>query len=94
MCLRSSIDRFAIPCIYEVEGITTMPVYHLPNLEVNTGQKTNSNRFPVVVAPPVWSAEILSGSSLANAAHSAARLSIRPAVDVQYVLLRTFLEPY
>ncbi|KAF9699398.1 hypothetical protein EKO04_002670 [Ascochyta lentis] len=26
MCLRSSIDRFAIPCIYEIEGITTMPV--------------------------------------------------------------------
>lgn len=26
MCLRSSIDRFAIPCIYEVEGIITMPV--------------------------------------------------------------------
>ncbi|KAH6638449.1 hypothetical protein C7974DRAFT_308474 [Boeremia exigua] len=26
MCLPSSIDRFAIPCIYEIEGITTMPV--------------------------------------------------------------------
>jgi hypothetical protein len=29
MCLRCSIDRFAIPCIYEVEGITTMPVCYL-----------------------------------------------------------------
>ena len=26
MCLRSSIDRFAIPCMYEIEGIITMPV--------------------------------------------------------------------
>lgn len=26
MCLRSSIHRFAIPCMYEIEGIITMPV--------------------------------------------------------------------
>ncbi|OSS49820.1 hypothetical protein B5807_06068 [Epicoccum nigrum] len=26
MCLRSSFDKFAIPSIYDVEGITTMPV--------------------------------------------------------------------
>jgi hypothetical protein len=88
MCLRSSIDRFAIPCIYEVEGITTMPVCHLLSPEINRCYRTNSNRYLVVVAPPVWSAETLFGSSPANAAHSAARLSTRLAALVQYVLLR------
>ena len=92
MCLRSSIDKFAFPCIYEAEGITTMPVCYLLSIKVNQSCRTNGDRYLVVVAPPVWSAETLSGSFPANAAHSAARLLTRPAVHVLYVLLRTCVE--
>ena len=86
MCLRSSIDRFAIPCIYEIEGITTMPVccpFVVQSRSLDT--RTDCDRYLVVAAPPVWSVEIQYGSSPANAAHSVAHLSIRLAILVRYV---------
>lgn len=58
-----------------------MPVRRLfLRLEINWREKTDSDRYLVVVAPPVWSAETPFGSFPANAAHSAARLSTRPAL--------------
>lgn len=86
MCLRSSIDRFAFPCIYEVEGITTMPVCRSLKSGPIYVRKTDSHRYLVVVVPPVWNVETPSGSFPASAAHSVARLSIRLRILVPYVL--------
>lgn len=72
MCLRSSIDRFAIPCIYEIEGITTMPVSRVFS-ELALIVEADWKRYLDVVALLAWSAETPYGSSLGNAAHSAVR---------------------
>lgn len=72
MCLRSSIDRFAIPCIYEIEGITTMPVCWIQYVYI--ANVTYRYRFLVAAALLASSVETPYGSSPANAAHSAVRL--------------------
>lgn len=56
MCLRSSFDKFAIPSIYDVEGITTMPVCPPQKLSHRHVQQTDGPRFPVAAVPPVWNA--------------------------------------
>ncbi|KAF3001795.1 hypothetical protein E8E13_002141 [Curvularia kusanoi] len=76
MCLRSSFDRFAIPTIYDDEGITTMPVCLLLDPIHWRVQRTDGFRFLDAVVPPAWSVGTLFGSFPANAAHSVARLSV------------------
>lgn len=86
MCLRSSIDRFAIPCIYEVEGITTMPVCcHFKIQPRSVVNRTDCYRYLVVAALPAWSVETPYGSFPANAAHSVVHLSIDLAIFVRSV---------
>jgi hypothetical protein len=54
MCLRSSFDKFAIPSIYDVEGITTMPVCPFQKLSHRHVQQTDGCRFLVAAVLPVW----------------------------------------
>lgn len=56
MCLRSSFDKFAIPSIYDVEGITTMPVCPPQKLSHRHVQQTDGPRSLVAAVPPVWNA--------------------------------------
>lgn len=85
MCLRSSFERFAIPCMYEIEGIITMPVSILSVTQYwSSNSCTDWHRYLVVAAPPAWSVETLFGSFPANAARNVAHRSIRLAIHVRY----------
>jgi len=76
MCQHTPIDKVAVPCMFDVEGILTMPASH-PGIERCTCVSTNCGFFRSlgVAVLPVSNVVTLFGSFRASAVRNAVRRS-------------------
>lgn len=82
MCQHYPIDKITAPSMYDMDGISTVPVIPKDNTEAGKSL-LNLFRFPVAVAQHVSSAVRLFGLFQGSAVPPVALLSTRPSLSVR-----------